>query len=242
MTLVENKMSIEKLTTIRLSGQLGRKFGKVHQFFVASPAEAVRALCSQIEGFEAYLKDETRQTRYKVFVAKAQIDPEKDLHNLSGSKEIRIAPQVQGAKSGGLFQTVLGAVLIAVSIWNPMGWVALGASGAFGTTMMFSMGVSMMLGGIAQMLSPQPKLNIEEAPNNKPNTSLGVVNAVSQGRPVPLVYGECIVGSVVASAGVYASDTNFQETEVNTSAPSGQWKPKLRDFENEPPPPDPEGN
>lgn len=93
-------MSKEKLTTIRLSGQLGQKFGKVHKFYVSSPAEAVRMMAVQFEGFAAYLADEKRQTKYKAFVAEAQIDPEKELHDLSGTKEIRIAPVIQGAKRG----------------------------------------------------------------------------------------------------------------------------------------------
>jgi len=197
----------EKLTTIRLGGQLGKKFGKVYRFYVTSPAEAIRALSSQLDGFAAYLGDEKRQTRYKVFVADKLIDPENELHDMSGSKEIRIAPVIQGAKRDGVFQTILGSALIAMAFIPGMGTVAAtGAFNALGGTA-FSMGVSLALGGIAQMLSPQPKLEIDEAPNNEPNTSLGVVNVSAQGRPVPLIFGEVMAGSAVISAGVYASDT-----------------------------------
>ena len=192
-------MSKEQLTTIRLSGQLGKKFGKVHKFYVSSAAEAVRALCSQIDGFAGYLKDEKRQTYYRVFVADSQIDPENELHLLSGTREIRISPVIQGAKRGGIFQAVLGAALIAVSFFIPPAAMVLGASLK---TMVFSMGVSLALGGIAQMLSPQPKLNIQESPQNEPNTSIGVVNTASQGRPVSLIYGEVMAGSAIISASV----------------------------------------
>jgi predicted phage tail protein len=34
----------EKLTTIKLCGELGKKFGKTHKFAVASVAEAVKAM------------------------------------------------------------------------------------------------------------------------------------------------------------------------------------------------------
>lgn len=198
----------EKLTTIRLGGQLGKRFGRVYRFYVSSPAEAIRALSSQIEGFAAYLADEKRQTKYKVFVAEEQIDPEKDLHNLCGSKEIRIAPVIQGAKNGGIFQAVLGVALIALAFIPGVGTAAAtGAFTAFGGAA-FSAGVSLALGGIAQMLSPQPTMDIQESPNNEPNTSLGVTNVTAQGRGVPLILGEAIVGSAVISAGIYASDTN----------------------------------
>lgn len=199
----------EKLTTIRLGGQLAKRFGRTHQFYISSPGEAVRALCSQVEGFGEYLNDPERKTLYKVLVADKPIDPEKELHDLSGSKEIRIAPVIQGAKSGGIFQVVLGAVLIAAAFWTGGASMAAwaGTSGAVATGA-FGAGVSMMLGGIAQLLSPQPKLNIQESPNNTPNTSLGIVNTTSQGQPVPIVVGECIVGSTVISAGIFSSDTN----------------------------------
>ena len=37
---------IERIRTVRLYGWLGRAFGREHRLAVASPAEAVRALCA----------------------------------------------------------------------------------------------------------------------------------------------------------------------------------------------------
>lgn len=199
-------MSTEKLTTIRLGGQLGQRFGKVHRFYVSSAAEAIRALSSQIEGFAAYLGDEKRQTMYKVYVANAQIDPEKELHMESGHKEVRISPIPQGAKRGGLFQVVLGAALIGMAFWT--GGASMAAWG-FGSKVAFSAGLSLALGGVASLLSPQPQLSLSDAPENTPNKNFsGPVNTVSAGRPVPIVYGRGIVGSATISAGIYSSDIN----------------------------------
>ncbi|NYT68270.1 tail assembly protein [Pusillimonas noertemannii] len=193
---------------MKLGGALGRTFGKTHKFWVSSPAEAVRALCSQVEGFAAYMCSEERKTFYKVLVDDAQIDPEEQLHNFHNGREVRIMPFIQGAKSGGLFQVVLGAALIGLAFVPGIGTIA--ATGAFNAlgTAAFGIGMSLSLGGIAQMLSPQPKLSIQDAPQNEPNTSLGVVNTSAQGRPVPLCYGEVMAGSAVISAGVFAADTN----------------------------------
>ncbi len=63
---------------------------------------------------------------------------------------IHIVPRLAGAKSGGVFQVVLGAALIAVAWWNPVGW--LGAAAVSG---MYAAGASMIPGGVAQMLAPK---------------------------------------------------------------------------------------
>ncbi len=200
----------EKLTTIRLSGQLGKKFGHTHRFYVSNPAEAVRALSSQVNGFKEYLADESNKTLYKVFVADRQINPEEELHLGSGSKEIRISPVVQGAKRGGIFQVVLGAALIALSFVPGLNVAIWSGASATWASLSLSMGVGLVLGGVAQLLSPQPKMNTFDPPENSPNSSFsGPVNTIgSGGHPVPLAYGEVICGSATISAGMYASDIN----------------------------------
>ncbi len=69
---------------------------------------------------------------------------------LENGAVIHIVPRPAGAKSGGIFQAVLGAALIAVAWWNPVGW--LGATAVSG---MYAAGASMILGGVAQMLAPK---------------------------------------------------------------------------------------
>jgi predicted phage tail protein len=45
------------MTTVKLSGKLGERFGKQHRFALNShsPREAVRALCTNNPAFQAYL-------------------------------------------------------------------------------------------------------------------------------------------------------------------------------------------
>jgi predicted phage tail protein len=194
------------VTTVCLSGQLGRKFGRVHRFYIDTPAEAVRALCSQVKGFEAYMRDPNRKTLYKVFANDAQIDPEAELHVPRQLREVRIAPVIQGAKDG-IFQVILGVALIAAAFIPGLQGVAL--AGASVPGMFLGMGISMVMGGVAAMLSPQPKLDLGDATSNTPNSGFSVSNRnVTSGIPVPIVYGHCIVPSVAISAGIYAADTN----------------------------------
>ena len=71
-----------------------------------------------------------------------------------------------------------------------------------------SLGTALMLGGVMQLLSPQQKgLSAKDSPDNGASYHFnGPVNTTAQGNPVPLLYGELIVGSAVISAGIYSED------------------------------------
>lgn len=189
------------IKTIRLYGELGKRFGREFKLDVQSPAEAVRALRVIVPGFQAYLVEHAKSA-FKVFTGG------RNAHDAlaapcSDAEIIRIAPVVGGA--GEAARIVLGAAMIALAIWNPMGWIALGAQGAVGTTALFSMGISMVLGGVVQLLSPQQTYDsaASERPENRPSYNFnGPVNTTAQGHPVPLCYGRMIVGSAVISAGI----------------------------------------
>jgi len=193
----------EKLRTIRLYGKLGARFGRVHRLAVSSVAEAVRALRVLLPGFELELmSSRDRGIAYAVFAGKRNLNADQ-LGQPVGDDDIRIAPVLQGAKSGGLFTSILGAVVIAVS--------AVGSYFAPGNPISaygFQFGAALMLGGVAQMLSPQQRgLSTKDSPNNGASYNFnGPVNTTAQGNPVPLLYGRMVVGSAVISAGIYASD------------------------------------
>lgn len=198
----------ETLRTVRLYGRLGAQFGRVHRLAVNSTAAAVRALCVLVPGLEAEMAASAGQgVAYACFVGKRNLSEDQLSHPV-GDADIRIAPMPAGGKRGGLFQTVLGAALIALAVWNPMGWVALGAQGAIGTTAMFSMGVSLALGGVVQMLSPQQRaLSAADRPENGASYNFnGPVNTSAQGNPVPVLYGRMIIGSATVSAGIFSED------------------------------------
>lgn len=107
---------------------------------------------------------------------------------------IHIVPRMEGAKSGGIFQVVLGAVAIAAAFWT--GGASMAAWGALSTGL-FTAGASMILGGVAQMLTPQPKApSMHSADNGKQNTYFSSLdNMVAQGNPLPVAYGEVMTGS-----------------------------------------------
>lgn len=142
-----------------------------------------------------------RGVGYRVLAGRDALSLDR-LHEPSGQQRITIAPVVSGAGGNGLGQILLGAALIAVSWWNPMGWAAAGSFLSQAT--LYSVGTSMILGGVAQMIAPTAKAqDPSERPENQPSYVFnGAVNTTAQGHPVPVVYGRLIVGSAVISAGI----------------------------------------
>jgi len=201
---------MQQLRTVRLYGVLGSKFGRTFRLVLDSnaPSEAIAALSSQLKGFREFLLSaKDRGLGFSVFVGKRNLK-EEQLHEPSGNDDIRIAPILLGSKSGGVFNIILGAVLVivgAIGAYTPWG-EALGG-GVWGSYLM-SMGVSMIAGGVVQLLSPQPKApKSGDRPDNQPSYIFnGAVNTQAQGNPVPVLYGRLIVGSAVVSAGIHAED------------------------------------
>ncbi|MGO0144876.1 tail assembly protein [Citrobacter freundii] len=194
-----------RLTTIRLYGALGARFGRVHKLAVQTSAEAVKALCINLDGLESFLMNAKKNgMTFAVFRGKRNIGIE-DYQNLAGNSDIRIAPVIEGAKKAGLFQTILGAVMIVAGI--VVTGMTFGSAGVIGAGMV-SAGIGMMAGGIYQMLSPQPKgLHGRDDPDNKPSYAFGgSVNTLAMGNPVALLYGEREIGGAIISAGIVAED------------------------------------
>ena len=200
-------MSQEIMVKIELGGVLGKTFGKTHQRLISTTSEAIRALCCTIPGFEQFLNtSRSRGLTYALFRGKKNIG-EDDLGFPVTGEVIRIIPVVIGSKRGGLFQTIFGAVLVAAAVFMSGGIGAAFAAGGM-TGFMATTGAAMMLGGIIQMLSPQPNgIAMKDQGENKPSYAFGApTNTVSQGYPVPIGYGKRRIGGAVISAGIYVED------------------------------------
>jgi len=203
-------LSPERRHTIRLYGPLGARFGRVHRFVCTDAAGALRALCAMVPGFEAYvLGSRDRGLGYAVFVGRQNIGLDA-LAAPAGGDDIRIAPVITGSGRGGAFQIILGAALVGAAFMT--GGVALGAKGlvfsGLAGQMAFGVGVSMVLGGVSQLLTKQPGgLTGAQSPDNKASYHFnGPVNVTAQGNPVPVLYGEMVVGSVTVSGDLYAEN------------------------------------
>ncbi|GGA05500.1 tail assembly protein [Dyella caseinilytica] len=205
-----------QLRTIRLYGKLGARFGRVHRFALDgnSISEAMQALSSQLAGFRAFMMQaKDNGITFAVFVGKRNIS-EREIAHPSGSDDIRIAPVLIGAKNGGIFQTILGIVLIVADTY------------LFHTGYLTSLGMGMVAGGVVQMLSPQPRgADKGDSPDNQPSYVFnGAVNTQAQGNPVPYFFGRLRVGSAVVSAGVDAQEYASFASNVLAGTVDGSLK------------------
>ncbi|WP_242200964.1 MULTISPECIES: tail assembly protein [unclassified Pseudomonas] len=182
------------MTTIKLSGSLAQKFGRLHRRQVGSGDtwEVFRALKATIDGFEAEIRRLDRLgLRFAIFRNRKNVGAAE--FGMGGAREIRIVPVIEGSKRGGILQIVLGVVLIAASYF--------GAPTA-------PAGIALLAGGVIQMLSPQAAgLKQSASPENMPSYAFGSAkNTTASGNPVPICIGERRWGGAIISASIYAED------------------------------------
>lgn len=186
------------LRRIKLYGPLAKFIGqRILDADVATAAEAVRFLLANWPEAERHMA----QHSYRVQVDRDDLpvdtEPEQ-LHYPVGQSEIRIIPVVAGAGAAG--RIIAGVALVAASFLIP-GSAAIIGIGLKSLTA--GIGLSLALGGVAQLLTPVPKLGKEDSASDprKSFSFSGIQNTSRQGVPVPIIYGETLVGSVVISAG-----------------------------------------
>lgn len=180
------------LRKIRLYGALAKFVGhKVLEADVASAAEAVKFLIANWPELEKHMADQ----HYRVRTGGEDLDLD-HIHYPAGS-EIRIIPVIAGA--GAVGRILAGIALIAASIFIPASSVFLGIGLK---TLTFAVGAQLVLGGVAQLLTPTPSVPKDDSDPRKSFSFSGIQNTSRVGVPVPVVYGETLVGSVVISAGV----------------------------------------
>ncbi len=202
------------IKTLRLKGVAAKKFGKVHRFHVEDIREMLRAMCSQVPGFKKYMSNAHHSGVQFAFFRESENIGLEEFELTSTASEFTMMPVIEGAKQGGVLQVVLGAAALVSAFFTAGGTLALwgGAlsSGAISaTSILTGIGLSMMTGGVVQMLTPQPKINVgsSSSADNKPNYAFGApVNTVAMGYPVPVLYGQREIGGAIISAGLFSSD------------------------------------
>ncbi|EKF5023964.1 tail assembly protein [Salmonella enterica] len=188
-------MAPPTMARVCLYGDLQR-FGRRTDLSIKTAAEGVYALAMQIPGFRQRMSEGW----YQVRIAGEDVSADNltaRLHEpLPPGAVIHIVPRMEGAKSGWT-GILAGAALIAASFIPVLNVAVWAGEAATWSSLAFSLGVSMMLGGVAQMLAPQPKApSMHNADNGKQNTYFSSLdNMVAQGNPLPVAYGEVMTGS-----------------------------------------------
>ena len=199
------------MVTIRLLGEAGRRFGRRFQLAVKTPAEALRALCVQIPELRQYLLDSGEKGIDWRVVTDHALGLDEDQLLWPMSKRMVLAPIPAGR--GAVGRIIAGVALIAVAVLLLPGAALAGALGfSIGGQAVLaagSIGLSLIFGGVAQLLTPTPKMpNVggsvgggatsgrdREEQLNSFTFDKSNANAL-QGEVVPVLYGERIIGSL----------------------------------------------
>ena len=183
------------LRKIKLYGSLAKFIGKrVLTADVATAAEAVRMLAANFPGLEQHMAEQ----HYRVTVGTYDLALD-EIHDPAGQQDIKIMPVIAGA--GAVGRIILGVLLVAAAIFIPgLGFALAGSI----VTAVGLFGANLILSGVAELISPVPKVPQGAGSDNDPRKTFnfsGIQQTSRAGIPVPCVYGLTLVGSIVISAG-----------------------------------------
>tara|TARA_S200002703_G_scaffold48439_1_gene41837 strand:+ start:1215 stop:2501 length:1287 start_codon:yes stop_codon:yes gene_type:complete len=229
---------------VRLLGDLGERYGTEHTYYdLRTPADAIKLLCINIpELQEELIHAHEHGVGYRLIQANTDLGYE-DLHLPIGSNDLILTPVIVGSGGGGgIGQVLAGVGLVAFSILTAgvgAGFLGLGAGltagaftlGAAASTAIGAIGTSLILGGVSQMLSPQPTMpnvgglgganrlssgdslstdgpqSITRGTDGRQSYAYtGAANTVGVGATIPVAYGEVLIGSHLLSANVDVTD------------------------------------
>ena len=236
------------IQTVRLLGDLGQSYGGEHKYTnLRTPAEAIKLLCiNHPELQRELITAHEHGIGYRVIQADTDLDYP-DLGLPIGQHDLIVAPVIAG--SGGGTGTILAGVgLVAFAILTAgagAGFLGLGAGltgaigasgslasgffvlGAAASTAIGAIGASLILGGVSQLLSPQPTIgnlgsnrlgsgdslstdgpqSVTRGTDGRQSYAYtGAANTVGVGATIPVAYGEVLIGSQLLSANVDVTD------------------------------------
>ena len=199
------------MAKIRLYGDL-KQYGNRFDMNIETAAEGLRGMCCQIKGLQQRIIDGWFRVRING-VDMTNDNLQFGLHSrLPENAVIHIIPKVAGAKNGGVFQFIAGAIMVVVGALTS--WC--------GGAALIAGGIGLMVGGVAQMLTKTPKTDkLKEGLTNKNTYFSNLDNTIAQGAPVPVIYGQPKIGSKVLSQGLEVlEDTASMPQEISSGRPS----------------------
>ena len=229
---------MKKLKKIYLKGNL-EKFLDNEEYFeinFKSARDAMQCLKIQINGF----RSEILNGVYSI----TEIKDEESVSLLSFDSEcgdIIISPEISGSGLDPFEYIAVGALIVGGAyflapsivpgfISAGSGTLGIGVSAgglgataftAFGSAITYGnialFGTGLALAGLAGLIAPTPKLNLGDVQDSDDKASFlfsGAKNVSAEGIPIPLIYGTCVVGSIVIASGISIDDILDTSLEV----------------------------
>jgi predicted phage tail protein len=212
---------------IRLLGDLGERYGAEHVYQnLRTPADAIKLLCINYPEFQnELLSAHEKGIGYRVLQAGVDLTLN-DLRLPIGQNDLILAPVVSGADDNPFVQAIVGVALIGAAFFT--GGATIGLLGLAKpiavSSVLGTIGATMVLGSVTQMLSPQPEFaeggfstrgefqatrpeSVNRGADGQQSYAyLGAQNTVGVGATIPVAYGKVLIGSHVISADVDVAD------------------------------------
>ena len=198
---------MSELVHVQLGGALANRFGRHWHLRASNAAQAINLIDANKPGLNAWIRRNAKvYDRYHIQIttksgATWSVDETEYMMKGAGEdvEKIRITPipKGRGGKTLGYVQVAMGAAMVVIGAFTTI--FTAGTSSALVVA-----GMSMMMGGLAQILSPQAKNpEVRQADNSDSFYFDGPQNTTNQGNPVQLNYGEeILVGSQIASSSI----------------------------------------
>lgn len=165
-----------------------------------TPAEILSGLSRQVPEFNKTLGNERYQVSIPGYETKEML-----YYDLAPTvEELHVVPDICGGKSGGFAKIVIGALIIAAIVFTG-GAAAAGAglAGGLGVTSAAgvaavtagvsfaqALAVSLIIGGITELISPAPKLDVSGGSDPTGSNYLSAQgNTTKIGQRIPVAYG-----------------------------------------------------
>jgi predicted phage tail protein len=203
-----------RFVKVKLLGELGRKFGRSYEFMALNPKEIISALSNQLDGFKEYLANAHTNG---IFFKLVTTTPEGIDYNecMMSCDDLVIAPVITGAGGSGgstLGKILIGVALIGLAFVPGIGTAIIANTTATGMitggSILFSLGAALVLGGIADLLTPTPK----KPKDNETQSSYlfdRAAELTTQGMPIPLLYGEFLTTSPLVVSSAISTEAAF---------------------------------
>ena len=190
------------LRKIKVYGRLRKFLGQAEfEADAKNVVEVISFFTCNFRGVEKHMLN----YEYKIICGTTIIT--EDLLTLQSSNEIKIVPLAHG---NFFFSLGLGALFKFGA--SKVGATLLGSKllATVATTVLTSVGTSMLIGGVTEMLSPTAPTNSAMSGMSESDPAAlasnysftGLTNISRAGVPINLVYGEIMVGSITISNGV----------------------------------------
>lgn len=188
------------LTTVILGGPLGKKYGRRFEFMLHRPIDAIKALhCNFPDFVETMQGYADKGMEFRITdLSNGRRDLSLDESTtLNRPKVLRLAPVVAGASE----QTAKANTQLAIATVLAVAAIALsgGTASPWVVQALAAMSVSFAIqGALGHYAAHQSKKNKKEQKEKNPsNLFSNQENVTEAGGPVPVGYGEMMIGSTV---------------------------------------------